>query len=152
MRTAKNIIEQEKQSSKYGVPKTLVIDALKMMIDIDLSYLVVMDGNEYKGIFSERDYSRNVVLKGRSSTTTTVEEVMTTDLPVVLPAQTAEHCMNILSNTKTRYLVCFDADGNFKGVVTIHDLIRIVLADKQDVFGRAVANYLNDNDDAGKII
>lgn len=77
---------------------------------------------------------------------------MATDLPVVLPAQTAEHCMNILSNTKTRYLVNFDADGNFKGVVTIHDIIRIVLADKQDVFGRAVANYLSHNDDEGKVL
>ncbi|MEO6455255.1 MAG: CBS domain-containing protein [Ginsengibacter sp.] len=152
MRTVKNIIDGKNKISNTISPKTLVIDALKMMIDINLSYLIVMDGDKYKGIFSERDYSRNVVLKGRSSTTTTVEEVMATDLPVVLPAQTAENCMNILSNTKTRYLVNFDADGNFKGVVTIHDLIRIILADKQDVFGRAVANYLNNNDDAGKII
>lgn len=152
MRTVKNIIEKKNQASNTISPQTLVIDALKLMIDINLSYLIVMEGTEYRGIFSERDYSRNVVLKGRSSTTTIVQEVMATDLPVVLPAQTAEHCMNILSNTKTRYLVCFDADGNFKGVVTIHDIIRIVLADKQDVFGRAVANYFDNNDDAGKII
>lgn len=151
MRTVKNIIEQKPQASNTISSQTLVIDALKMMIDINLSYLIVMDGAEYKGIFSERDYSRNVVLKGRSSTTTTVQEVMATDLPVVLPAQTAEHCMNILSNTKTRYLVCFNADRNFRGVVTIHDIIRIVLADKQDVFGRAVANYLY-NDDEGKVL
>lgn len=152
MRTVKNIIERKPKISNIISPQTLVIDALKMMIDINLSYLIVMDGDQYKGIFSERNYSRNVVLKGRSSTTTTVQEVMATDLPVVYPAETAEHCMNILSNTKTRYLVNFDADGNFKGVVTIHDLIRLVLADKQDVFGRAVANYLNSNDDTGKVI
>jgi len=152
MRTAKNIIDKKSKVQNTVSPKTLVIDALKLMIDVNLSYLVVMDGDKYKGIFSERDYSRNVVLKGRSSTTTTVAEVMATDLPSVLPAQTAEHCMKILSNTKTRYLVCFDADGNFRGVITIHDLIRIVLADKQDVFGRAVANYLNNNSDEGKVI
>lgn len=152
MRTVKNIIEKKVKVSNTVSPDTLVIDALKMMIDINLSYLIVMDGNQYKGIFSERDYSRNVILKNRSSTTTTVQEVMATDLPVVLPAQTAEHCMNILSSTKSRYLVCFDADGNFKGVVTIHDLIRIILAEKEDVFGRAVANYLNYNDDSGKVL
>lgn len=152
MITVKNIIEKKKKVSNTVPPQTLVIDALKMMIDINLSYLIVMDGDNYKGIFSERDYSRNVVLKGRSSNTTTVQEVMAKDLPVVHPAETAEHCMNILSNTQTRYLVNFDADGNFKGVVTIHDLIRIVLADKQDVFGRAVANYLDYNDNSGKII
>jgi CBS domain-containing protein len=152
MITVKNIIDRKNKIPNTVPPQTLVIDALKMMIDINLSYLIVMDGDKYKGIFSERDYSRNVVLKGRSSTTTTVQEAMATDLPVVHPAETAEHCMNILSNTKTRYLVSFDGDANFKGVVTIHDLIRIVLEDKQDVFGRTVANYLNNNDDAGKII
>ena len=152
MKTVKNIIEKKPDISNIVSPQTLVIDALKMMIDINLSYLIVMDRGQYKGIFSERDYSRNVILKGRSSTTTTVGEAMATDLPMVLPAQTAEHCMNILSNTKTRYLVCFDADGNFKGVVTIHDLIRLVLSDKEDVFGRAVANYLNYNDDSGKVL
>src|SRR6476660_8721062 len=102
MRTAKNIIDKKTKIQNTVPPQTLVIDALKKMIDVNLSYLVVMDGDKYKGIFSERDYSRNVVLKGRSSTTTTVAEVMATDLPTVLPAQTAEHCMNILSNTKTR--------------------------------------------------
>jgi CBS domain-containing protein len=152
MITVKNIIEKKNKVLNTVQPQTLVIDGLKTMIDINLSYLIVMDGDKYKGIFSERDYSRNVILKGRSSTTTTVQEVMATDLPVVHPAETAEHCMNILSNTKTRYLVSFDSDGNFKGVVTIHDLIRIVLADKQDVFGRTIANYLNNNDDAGKVI
>lgn len=152
MRTVKNIIDKKNKVDNTVTSQTLVIDALKKMIDVNLSYLIIMEGDTYKGIFSERDYSRNVVLKGRSSNTTTVEEVMATDLQMVHPAQTAEQCMNILSTTKTRYLVCIDSEGNFKGVVTIHDLIRIVLADKQDVFGRAVANYLNNNDDEGKVI
>ncbi|MEP6596359.1 MAG: CBS domain-containing protein [Ginsengibacter sp.] len=152
MKTVKNIIDKKAKISNIVSPDTLVIDALKMMIDINLSYLIVMDGEKYKGIFSERDYSRNVVLKGRSSITTAVQEVMATDLPVVHPAQTAEHCMNILSSSQTRYLVCLDSDENFKGVVTIHDLIRLVLADKADVFGRAISNYLNYNDDSGKVL
>ena len=152
MRTAKNIIERKNKISNIVSPQTLVIDALKMLIDVNLSYLIVKDGDKYKGIFSERDYCRNVVLKGRSSTTTTVQDVMATDLPIVHPAESVEHCMNVLSNTKTRYLVCFDTIGNFKGVITIHDLVRLVLEDKQDVFGKAVANYLKSNDDAGKVI
>ena len=152
MKTVKNIIDKKNKTSNIVSSDTLVIDALKVMIDVNLSYLIVMDGDKYKGIFSERDYSRNVVLKGRASATTTVKEVMATDLPTVHPAQTAEHCMSVLSTSKTRYLVCFDSDGNFKGVVTIHDLIRLVLADKEDIFGRAVANYLNYNDDSGKVL
>lgn len=63
MRTVKNIIDKKNKVPNTVPPQTLVIDALKKMIDINLSYLIVMDGNQYKGIFSERDYSRNVVLK-----------------------------------------------------------------------------------------
>jgi signal-transduction protein with cAMP-binding, CBS, and nucleotidyltransferase domain len=61
----------------------LVIDALQMLNSVNLSYLVVKKGDEFKGIFCERDYSRNVILKGRSSANTQVKEVMTNDLPMV---------------------------------------------------------------------
>ena len=67
----------------YISPDALVIDALQMLNSVNLSYLVVMDGDDYKGVFCERDYTRNVILKGRSSNTTPVGEVMTTDLPII---------------------------------------------------------------------
>ncbi len=152
MKTVKNILDEKNKIANIVSRNTLVIDALKMMIDVNLSYLIVMDGNQFKGIFSERDYSRNVILKGRSSTTTTVGEVMATDLPVVHLSETAENCMNKLSTLKTRYLICNNADGDFAGVVTIHDLLRLVLSNRENVFDRAVANYLYNNDDSGKVL
>ncbi|HEX7845485.1 MAG TPA: CBS domain-containing protein, partial [Chitinophagaceae bacterium] len=84
-------------------PDALVIDALTMLNSVNLSYLVVMEDDAYKGIFCERDYCRNVILKNRSSRDTDVSEVMTIDLPMVQLTDTAEHCMEEMSLHKTRY-------------------------------------------------
>src|SRR6478735_8767693 len=104
MRTVKNILDSKSKPSNIVSPSTIVIDALTMLNSVNLSYLIVMDGDKYRGIFSERDYSRNVVLKGRASSNTRVEEVMTTDLPVVVLTDTVEHCMHTMNMNKTRYL------------------------------------------------
>ena len=93
MRTVKDIFETKTKSFNQVSPSTLVIDALNLLNSVNLSYLVVMDGDAYKGVFSERDYTRNVILKGRASNTTRVDEVMTTDLPIVTLTDTVEHCM-----------------------------------------------------------
>src|SRR5678816_2088895 len=71
MRTVKDILESKAKSFNVVSPHTLVIDALSMLNAVNLSYLIVMDDNQYRGIFSERDYSRNVILKGRTSRSTT---------------------------------------------------------------------------------
>ena len=104
MRTVKDILESKAKTYNIVSPHTLVIDALSMLNSVNLSYLVVMDHNEYKGIFSERDYSRNVILRGRSSRSA-VQEVMTTDLPMVHLDHTVEHCMKTMILNKTRYLL-----------------------------------------------
>src|SRR5215204_7567051 len=105
MRTVKDILENKAKTFNVVSPHALVIDALNMLNSVNLSYLIVMDHNDYKGIFSERDYSRNVILKGRASNSTKVQEVMTTDLPVVTVTDTVEHCMHLMNSHKTRYLL-----------------------------------------------
>ncbi|HYC27437.1 MAG TPA: CBS domain-containing protein, partial [Chitinophagaceae bacterium] len=127
----------------------LVIDALKLLNTINLSYLIVMDRDECKGIFSERDYSRNVILKGRHSDKTTVAEVMTQDLPVVAFNDTAEHCMHLIDQHRTRYLLAFNEE-KFAGVITIHDLLRQVLNDKEQMFDKTIAHRLIDEEE-GKV-
>ena len=74
-----------------------------------------------------------MLLKGRSSDTTTVAEVMTTDLPMVALGDTVETCMNLLNTHKTRYLPAF-YDMRFMGVVTINDVLRQAIANKEEVF------------------
>ena len=150
MRTVKNILASKPRPVNIVSPSTLVIDALNMLDSVNLSYLIVMDGDHFKGIFSERDYSRNVILKGRASSSTPVSEVMTTDLPRVLPTDTVEHCMNAMNVNRTRYLLAFDADNRFSGVITIHDLLRQVLASREDVFDSEVHKWV-DQDESGDI-
>ena len=94
---------------------------------------------------------RNLVLKGRQSNSTTVKEVMTAHLPAVNLIDTVEHCMNTMNENKTRYLVAYDADRRFKGIVTIHDLLRQVLANREDVFDSSAAQRWLDQDESGDI-
>jgi signal-transduction protein with cAMP-binding, CBS, and nucleotidyltransferase domain len=121
-----------------------------MLNTVDLSYLVVMDGDEYKGIFCERDYCRNVILKDRSSKTSKVDEVMTKDLPIVEGSDTAEYCMNTMNMHKTRYLLALD-NGKFAGIITIHDLLRQVLNDREEVFDHSLAEKLISQEEGDKI-
>src|SRR5512143_461939 len=123
MRTVEDILTSKQKSFNHIDSNALVIDAINLMNSVNLSYVIVMDGDEFKGIFSERDYTRNVILKGRASNSTTVKEVMTKDLPIVALTDTVEYCMNLMNSHKTRYLLAYDGH-HFAGVVTIHDLLR----------------------------
>jgi CBS domain-containing protein len=151
MRTVKDILESKTKTFNIVSPHTLVIDALSMLNSVNLSYLIVMDNNEYKGIFSERDYSRNVILKGRNSRSTSVQEVMTTDLPIMHLDHTVEHCMKTMILNKSRYLLAFDTDNKFAGVITIHDLLREVIANKDNIFDTDTAHELLNQDEGGYI-
>jgi CBS domain-containing protein len=151
MLTVKHVLETKTKPFNTIAPNTLVIDALNLMNSVNLSYLVVMDDEEYKGVFSERDYSRNVILKGRASNSTKVQEVMTTDIPVVASGDTVEHCMQLMNSHKTRYLLAYDENEKFAGIITIHDLLRQVINNREGVFDSSVAHELLNNDESGKI-
>jgi signal-transduction protein with cAMP-binding, CBS, and nucleotidyltransferase domain len=150
MRTVQDMLRSKPEIDNTIEPTALVIDALTMLNSVNLSYLIVKDGDAYKGIFCERDYSRNVVLKGRSSHTSTVQEVMTVDLPIVQVTDTVEHCMNSMNLHKTRYLLAYDGKS-FAGVITIHDLLRQVIANKELVFDSSLAEKLIEQDESDKI-
>lgn len=107
-----------------------VLDALSALECENLSFLVVMHGGKYVGVFSERDYARKVILQDRSSVTTLVKEVMSADLPIVSSDDTAEYCMMLMNAYKTRYLPVFD-EFQFKTVVTINDLVKEAFRDQQ---------------------
>ena len=151
MRIVDDIIGSKPAPDNIIGPDALVIEALNMLNSVNLSYLIVMEGSDYKGIFCERDYSRNVILKGRSSNSTSVKEVMTTDLPIVHSNDTVEHCMHVMNKNKARYLVAYGPDNEFEGVITIHDLLRQVIANKELVFDTSIAEQLISNDEKGDV-
>jgi len=133
MRTVADILANKPPVFNQVSSKAKVIEALQLMNSVNLSYLVVMDGGSFHGLFSERDYSRNVILKGLHSDSCTVEEVMSTSLPMVSTDTTVEDCMHLLNSHKTRYLIVF-SDNEFKGVVTINDVLRDAIENKELVF------------------
>lgn len=151
MRTVKDLLSSKPKTFNSIGPGAKVIDALGMLNSVDLSYLIVMDNGDYKGIFCERDYTRNVILKGRNSSSSTVKEVMTVDLPIVHLNETVEHCMNKMISYKTRYLLAFD-DDKFAGVITIHDLLRQVIMNREFVFDNTAAAKLLDHEEGGKLL
>ena len=150
MRIVRDIINSKPETTNIISSDALVIDALQMLSTVNLSYLIVMDKDEYKGVFCERDYSRNVILKGRSSVSTKVKEVMTVDLPAVGLTDSVEQCMILMNSYRTRYLLAYEND-RFAGVITIHDLLRQVIASKEDVFDHSIAEKLIDHEEGGKI-
>lgn len=151
MRTVKHILESKAKPFNQVTPQTLVFDALNLLNSLNLSYLIVMEGDEYKGIFSERDYSRKVILQGRHSNSTAVQEVMSTDIPVVGEDDNVEHCIHQIDQHKTRYLLVFGGQSKLLGVITIHDLLREVIKDKTTVFNRELAEKLVDDDESSDI-
>ncbi len=134
MHTVKHVLETKSKRFNTISPETLVIDALNQLSCLNICYLVVMQGDRFKGIFTERDYSRNVILKGRTSSTTTVQEVMSTDYPIVDITDTVAYCMRLVNMHKTRYLLTFDDHHKFIGIITIHDLLRQAILEAEDKF------------------
>jgi len=148
MHTVENILRTKDKPTNTIEPTALVIEALQKLISVNLSYLIVIENNEFKGIFSERDYTRKLVLQGRSSRETIVRDVMTTDLPEVTLDKTVEDCMYQMNQRGARYLAAFDK-GNFVGIITIHDLLRNILANKHEIFNNSLTTLLN-NEESGK--
>lgn len=139
MLTAADILKQKPPVFNIIDADAKVIEALQLMSSVNLSYLVVKKNEVFQGIFSERDYSRNVILKGLHSDTAKVKEVMSTSLPAIGLSETVEHCMKLLNSHKTRYLVVFDQQ-DFAGVVTINDVLREVIKNKAHLFDEEVVN------------
>lgn len=150
MRTVQNILNTKDQPVNTIEPTAMVIDALKKLIAVNLSYLIVFEDGVFKGVFSERDYTRNIVLQGRSSRDTMVRDVMTTNLPEMTLENTVEDCMYKMNIRGTRYLVAYDGD-EFAGIITIHDVLREALASKHEVFDNSLTNSLLNNDESGRI-
>jgi len=101
---------------------TTVLDALKLMAEKNIGSVVITENGEYLGLLTERDYARKVILQGKSSHETPVREIMSTGLPRILPGNSIETCMHIMSESNIRYLPVFEADELY-GIISINDLV-----------------------------
>ena len=113
-------------------PDMTVLNALQLMADKKIGALLVLDEDKRVGVFSERDYARKVILKGKSSKDTSVGDVMSSNIVRVVPDQTTELCMSLMTEKRVRHLPVVDGDKVI-GVISIGDVVKAVIADREDV-------------------
>ena len=130
MKTVRNILQYKSQAIYSVDTDTSVLDALKIMMDKNIGALLVMEGPELKGIFTERDYARKIILQGKSSKETKIKEVMTASLEVINLNSSIDHCMQIMTDKHIRHLPIVD-NGKVSGMISIGDLVKFVINDQK---------------------
>jgi CBS domain-containing protein len=113
-------------------PDKSVYDALVLMAAKKIGALVVVEGDEVCGMVSERDYARKVILKGRSSTDTTVGDIMTAKVLYVGPDKSVEQCMALMTDLAVRHLPVLE-NGKLAGLISIGDVVRSVISEQEFV-------------------
>ncbi|MCC6472661.1 MAG: CBS domain-containing protein [Burkholderiales bacterium] len=133
MSTVAQILKSKPDHAIYSVPPaTKVFEAVKLMADKNIGAVLVMEGERILGILTERDYARKIAVEGRSSHDTPVADIMTGRLVCVLPAQTGEECMALMTENRVRHLPVLD-NGKLVGIVSIGDLVKDVIAEQKFV-------------------
>ena len=123
MKKVSHILKRKGSNVVSITPDVTVLDALKQMDEKNMGSMVVMENGKYIGLVTERDYSRKVALKGKSSATTPVREIMTTGLPRITPDNSVDTCMQIMSENNIRYLPVFEND-ELCGIISINDVVK----------------------------
>lgn len=111
-------------------PEATVFDAIKLMSELGVGALLVMEGSRLVGVISERDYTRKVILKGRSSNSTFVQDIMTKKVICLSPDNNIDECMALMNENQIRHLPIVEK-GEVVGIVTIMDVIKNILSEKE---------------------
>ncbi len=136
----KNIREilSGKDKNIYSINSSVrVYNALELMAEKDIGALLVMEDGNIKGILSERDYARKVILNGKSSKEMTVEEIMSEDVIYVTAERTVEECMALMTNKRVRHLPVMEND-KLIGIISIGDVVKALIDEKEFVIEQLV--------------
>jgi CBS domain-containing protein len=121
-------ILHNKGASVWSIaPDLMVYDAIQIMADKNIGALLVTEGGKLIGIISERDYTRKIALKGKSSKETPVKDILSEQVVRVSPSHTVEHCMRLMTEHRIRHLPVLDGD-NIVGVISIGDLVNWIIS------------------------
>ncbi len=124
---AKTLLEHKNREVWTISPTVTVLEAIKTMAENNVGALPVVEGDKLVGMISERDYTRKVMLKGRSSKDTPVGDIMSRDLVTVSPDQSVSECMSIITESRVRHLPVIDGT-QLVGIISIGDLVRWTIA------------------------
>ena len=141
MRIVKHLLAS-KSSIIFSVDKkTSVLEALQLMMKENISALLIVENDQLEGIFTERDYARKIILKGKSSKETDINEVMTANTITVKPDDSIDHCMKIMTEKHIRHLPVL-ANNKIIGMISIGDLVRFIIEEQKKTI-QHLENYIN---------
>ena len=131
MKLVQHLLDRKGRELISIVQDASVFDAIKLMADRGVGSLLVMDDTDLKGIVTERDYARKVIIKGRSSESTQVREIMSIDLITATSQQSVNECMTMMTDKRIRHLPVVAGD-EVVGLISIGDLVQAIISDQQE--------------------
>lgn len=141
MKTVSQLLQGKGGGVLSVTPESSVFTALKLMAEKNVGALLVMDGDVLRGIMSERDYARKVILLGKSSHELAVRDIMSNKVVSVTPKQTVDDCMALMTGRRIRHLPVLD-NGRVVGVLSIGDLVKAVIEMQQQTI-RELESYIH---------
>jgi CBS domain-containing protein len=129
MNTVEDIIREKGRRVHTIGPESTVYDAIERMVALNIGALVVRDGHALCGMITERDYLRRVALRGRSSKTTSVRDIMTRPIISVTLGTLVNECMRLMTEQRIRHLPVVEA-GQLMGLVSIGDVVKLRMRDQ----------------------
>ena len=130
MKTVNEVLKNKGREIWTISPLATVFQALELMAQKDVGALPVVQNGKLVGIFSERDYARKVILKGKASKDTTVSELMTQTVFYVSPENTLDECMALMTSKQIRHLPVLDHD-RLTGVITLGDVVKRIISEQE---------------------
>lgn len=137
------ILEKKTKSLVTISGSISVFDALKIMGEHNIGALMIVENEQLKGIFSERDYARKIILKGKTSHDTLVQEIMTSELITIAPTTSIEDCMQLMRNHHIRHLPVLEHE-KLVGIVSIGDVVSAVIDMQKNTIDH-LQNYIRNS-------
>ncbi|MBW2454391.1 MAG: CBS domain-containing protein [Deltaproteobacteria bacterium] len=134
MDTVEQVLDAKGRDVYSVSPAASVFDALQLMADKNIGALLVLDAGKLAGIFSERDYARKVILKGKASKQTQVREIMSSRVLCVGLKHTMPQCLALMSDKRLRHLPVWEG-GKAIGVISIGDAVGAVISEQKFIIG-----------------
>lgn len=131
MYLVKDILDEKGYAVHSIQPEATVYEALKKMAGKNIGALLVVKDEKVVGVFSERDYARKIILKGKSSKESTVGELLSERIFYVKPVTSTTECMQIMTDHRVRHLPVLDED-RLVGIVSIGDIVNKIIQDQKD--------------------
>ena len=141
MKTLKQLLAGRNRPLAVVAPSDTVYHALTVMAKHEVGALLVLDGEQLVGIFSERDYARKIILQGKTSKETLVSEIMSDTVAYVTPAVSLDECMALMTEKHFRHLPVLDDEGNVLGIISIGDLVKETISDQKFLIAQ-LENYI----------